>query len=135
MNDNNGLPIVAPRVSPVLDLAFRPAVLANHAFRAQARATRNAVTVRLGLEQTEGRADEEVTLLTSAPPDQLDAPGWLALNRAGFGGIENGLHQRLDVSHNDDRCRIRTSPARFVWGLFSRISNSLFMEWRSRQPT
>lgn len=22
----------------------------------------------------------------------------------------------------------------FVWGLFSRISNSLFMEWRSHQP-
>jgi hypothetical protein len=135
MNDNNGLSLVTPRVSPVLDPVFRPAVLANRAFRAQARATGKAVTVRLGLEQTEGRADEEVTLLTSAPPDQLDAPGWLALNRAGFGGIENGLHQRLDVSHNDDRCRIRTSPTRFVWGLFSRISNSLFMEWRSHQPT
>lgn len=86
------------------------------------------------LRQTEGREDEEVSLLTSAPPDQLDAQRWLQLNRAGFGGIENGLHQRLDVSHNDDRCRIRTSPAMFVWGLFSRISNSLFMEWRSHQP-
>jgi hypothetical protein len=86
------------------------------------------------LRQTEGREAEEVCLLTSAPPGQLDAQRWLQLNRAGFGGIENGLHQRLDVSHNDDRCRIRTSPAMFVWGLFSRISNSLFMEWRSHQP-
>jgi hypothetical protein len=56
------------------------------------------------------------------------------LNRAGFGGIENGLHQRLDVSHNDDRCRIRHPYAMFVAGLFRRISNSFFMEWRSHQP-
>src|ERR1035437_10690476 len=55
MNDNNGLPLVAPRVSPVLDPAFRPAVLANRAVRAQARVTGKAVTVRLGLEQTDGR--------------------------------------------------------------------------------
>jgi hypothetical protein len=83
------------------------------------------------LRQTEGCQPEEVTLLTSAPPAKLDARCWLELNRAGFGGIENGLHQRLDVSHNDDRCRIRSSPAMFVVGLLRRISNSLFMEWRS----
>ena len=33
MNTNNGLPLVAPRVTPVLDPAFRPAVLAVRAFR------------------------------------------------------------------------------------------------------
>lgn len=86
------------------------------------------------LRQTQGRQDEHITLLSSAEPEKLDAPTWLKLNRAGFGGIENGLHQRLDVSHNDDRCRIRNSPAMFVAGLFRRISNSLFMEWRSHQP-
>jgi hypothetical protein len=85
------------------------------------------------LRQTEGRQDEHVVLLTSAPPEKLDAQKWLALNRAGFGGIENGLHQRLDVSHNDDRSRIRSSPAMFVMGLFRRTANSLFMEWRSHQ--
>jgi hypothetical protein len=86
------------------------------------------------LRQTQGRKDEEVCLLTSAEPDRLDAQKWLELNRAGFGGIENGLHQRLDVSHNDDRCRIRSAPAMFVAGLLRRISNSFFMEWRSHQP-
>lgn len=86
------------------------------------------------LRQTQGRQDEHITLLTSAPPEKLDAQKWLELNRAGFGGIENGLHQRLDVSHNDDRCRIRSSPALFVAGLLRRISNSLFMEWRAHQP-
>src|ERR1035441_8255147 len=61
MNDNNGLPLVAPRVSPVLDPAFRPAVLANRAFCAQARATGKAVTVRLGLEQTDGSVSHFTT--------------------------------------------------------------------------
>jgi hypothetical protein len=65
------------------------------------------------LRQTDGRQDEEVTLVTSAEPEKLDAQRWLELNRAGFGGIENGLHQRLDVSHNDDRCRI---PKQVHWG-------------------
>jgi hypothetical protein len=86
------------------------------------------------LRQSDGRQDEHITLLTSAEPEKLDAQRWLEFNRAGFGGIENGLHQRLDVSHNDDRCRIRLSPSMFVMGLFLRLSNSLFMEWRSHQP-
>jgi hypothetical protein len=86
------------------------------------------------LRQCDGRHDEHITLLTSAPPQKLDAQKWLQLNRSGFGGIENGLHQRLDVSHNDDRCRIRTAPGMFVMGAFRRMGNSLFMEWRSHQP-
>jgi len=86
------------------------------------------------LRQSQGRQDENVCLLTSAQPEKLDAQKWLELNRAGFGGIENGLHQRLDVSHNDDRCRICSSPAMFVAGLLRRMSNSFFMEWRSHQP-
>ena len=86
------------------------------------------------LRQTDGRQDEHITLLTSAEPEKLDAQKWLQLNLAGFGGIENGLHQRLDVSHNDDRCRIRLAPGMFVAGLFRRISNSFFMEWRAHQP-
>ena len=86
------------------------------------------------LRQTQGRQDEQVTLLTSAEPEKLEAQRWLELNRAGFGGIENGLHQRRDVSHNDDRCRIRSAPAMSVAGRFRRLSNSLFMGWRSHQP-
>jgi hypothetical protein len=57
---------------------------------------------------------------------------WLHLNRAGW-GIESGLHQRLDISHNDDRSRIRNCRGIWVMGMFRRLSNSLFMEWRSRQ--
>jgi predicted transposase YbfD/YdcC len=86
------------------------------------------------LRQSDGRKDEHICLLTSAEPEKLDAQKWLQLNRAGFAGIENGLHQRLDVSHNDDRCRIRFAPGMFVAGLFRRISNSRCIEWRSHQP-
>jgi hypothetical protein len=74
-----------------------------------------------------------VALLTSAPAQRLDATTWLHINRAGFGGIENGLHQRWDISQDDDRCRVRHPHSMLVLGLFRRLANSLFMEWRSRQ--
>jgi hypothetical protein len=86
------------------------------------------------LRKVTGREDENIALITSASPDRLDAPRWLKLNRAGFGGIENGLHQRLDVSQNDDRCRIRDSNGIWVIGMVRRLANSLLMEWLSHQP-
>lgn len=54
MDENNGLPLVAPRVRPVLDAAFRPAVLANRAFRQQVRTAAQPVPVRVALEQSDG---------------------------------------------------------------------------------
>jgi hypothetical protein len=54
MNTNNGLPLVPPRVTPVLDPAFRPAALATRAFRAAVAATGRGVPVRLALEQADG---------------------------------------------------------------------------------
>jgi hypothetical protein len=47
--------------------------------------------------------------------------------------IENGLHQRLDVSHNDDRFRVRHHNAMWVLAMMRRLSNSLFMHWRQRK--
>ena len=54
MNINDGLPLVAPRVIPVLDPGFRPAVLAVRAFRDLVDATGGSVPVRIALEQTDG---------------------------------------------------------------------------------
>src|SRR5262245_42395248 len=54
MNVNQGLALVPPRIASVLDSSFRPAVLANRAFREQVRASGNPVPVRLALEQTGG---------------------------------------------------------------------------------
>jgi hypothetical protein len=73
-----------------------------------------------------------VALITSAAPSRLDAPTWLRLNRDHW-GIESGLHQRLDVSHNDDRCRVRNHNAMWVLAMMRRLSNSLFMHWRQRK--
>jgi hypothetical protein len=84
------------------------------------------------LRQTTGRKDELVSLVTSLEPADLPAQKWLKLNRWAW-GIESGTHQRLDVSHNDDRCRIRGSNGIWIMGMFRRLSNSLFVEWQSRQ--
>jgi len=54
VNDNNGLSLVAPRVVPVLDPGFRPAVLANRAYRKQVRQSEKSLPVRIALEQTDG---------------------------------------------------------------------------------
>jgi len=75
---------------------------------------------------------EVVALVTSLPPSELNAAQWLADNRAAW-GIESGLHQRLDVSHRDDQCRVRRPQSMRVIGMFRRFSNSLFLHWRSRQ--
>lgn len=85
------------------------------------------------LRQTQGRKDEEVALITSAPPQRLQATRWLELNRHGW-GIESGLHQRLDVSYNDDRCRVQSDAGILVLGMFRRIANSLFVEWQQHRP-
>jgi hypothetical protein len=82
--------------------------------------------------EVEGQQPETVALLTSLPPERLEALGWLDLNRAGW-GIETGLHARLDLSRRDDQCRLRATNAVWVHGIFERLANSLFMEWRSHQ--
>jgi hypothetical protein len=75
---------------------------------------------------------ETVALVTSLPPAGLTAVEWLEDNPAA-GGIESGPPLRLDVSHRDDQRRVRRPRSLRVIGMFRRFSNSLFMEWRSRQ--
>jgi hypothetical protein len=75
---------------------------------------------------------ETVALLTSLPPERLEATRWLQFNREGW-GIENGLHARLDTSRRDDQCRLRAANAVWVHGIFARLANSLFMQWRSHR--
>jgi hypothetical protein len=77
-------------------------------------------------------APETVALVSSVPPAELAAARWLQANRSAW-GIESGLHQRLDISHHDDQCRVRLPKSMRVIGLFRRLSNSLFMHWRGRQ--
>jgi hypothetical protein len=70
-------------------------------------------------------------LLSSREPERLSASQWLAHQRA-YWGIETGLHQRLDVSADEDRSRVRHRNAAWVLGMFRRIGVSLFMHWRGQ---
>jgi len=54
MDTNKGLPLVAPRVKPVLDPGFRPAVLAVRAYQALVDKAPGSIPVRLALEQADG---------------------------------------------------------------------------------
>ncbi len=54
MDTNQGLPLVAPRVVPVLDPGFRPAALAVRAFRSLVDQVPDAIPVGLALEQADG---------------------------------------------------------------------------------
>ena len=70
MDTLNGLPLVAPRITPVLDPAFRPAVLAARAFRAQVAAAGGGVPVRLAIEQADGSVFRfDIAVLPAAHPD------------------------------------------------------------------
>jgi hypothetical protein len=93
-----------------------------------------AAQVALITRQHEGRKDETVGLITDLSPEELPAERWLKANRLGW-GIENGTHQRLDVSLNDDRCRVRSPNALWILGMLRRLVISLFMHWRAQQPT
>lgn len=79
------------------------------------------------------RRRETVYLLTSREPERLGPDEWLRLNRQSW-GIENGLHQRLDVTSHEDRCRVRSRNGAWVLGMFRRLAISLFAEWRLRNP-
>jgi len=92
-----------------------------------------AAQVALLTRQHEGRAHETVGLITDQAPAELPAQAWLAANRQGW-GIENVSHLRLDVSLQDDRCRVRTPKSLWILGMLRRLVVSLFMHWRERQP-
>lgn len=80
-----------------------------------------------------GRKDETVGLITDLSAQELPAQAWLRANRQGW-GIENGTHQRLDVSLNDDRCRVRNTNGLWILGMLRRVAISLYTHWRERQP-
>jgi hypothetical protein len=85
------------------------------------------------LRQGLGEKPDLQYLLTSRCADRLPAPAWLEAQRA-YWGVEAGLHQRLDVSADEDRCRVRHRNAAWVLGMFRRIGISLFMHWRAHHP-
>lgn len=57
---------------------------------------------------------------------RLPAARWLQANRREW-GIENGSHQQLDVTLNDNRCRVRNTKGLLILGMLQRLVISLFM--------
>jgi hypothetical protein len=92
-------------------------------------AAQSAIILRQGL----GQKPDLQYLLTSRPSTRLTAPQWEVFQRA-YWGIESGLHQRLDVSANEDRSRVRHRHAAWILAIFRRVGVSLFMHWRGQDP-
>jgi predicted NBD/HSP70 family sugar kinase len=61
MSVNFALPLIPPRVAPVLDPAFRPAVLACREFGRQVRETANPQPIEIALEQSTGKVSSYST--------------------------------------------------------------------------
>ena len=66
------------------------------------------------------KSTETVYLISSLTLEQLDALGWLRLQR-NYWVIESRLHHALDVSLDEDRNRVRQRHAALVLGLFRRL--------------
>lgn len=84
--------------------------------------------------QLPGKAAKEPEiefLLTSRSPEQLSAEQMLQADRK-YWGIENGLHQRLDVIAGEDRSRVRNSNAALNLAVIRRAVVSVAVRWISR---
>jgi hypothetical protein len=84
-------------------------------------------------ELKSGRQEvETVWIVTSLPPDKAGAGRLLELARQ-YWSIENGTHQRLDVSRGEDRCRVRHPIAATVLGILRRAVQGEYRAWSPRQ--
>ena len=75
---------------------------------------------------------KEFFLLTTHAPMDYDA-GALLDDKRGYWGIENRLHQRLDVIALEDKSRVRTLNSAWNLAMFRRLSVSLAIHWIRHQ--
>ena len=71
-------------------------------------------------------------LLTTHAPMSYDA-GALLDDKRGYWGIENRLHQRLDVIALEDKSRVRTLKSAWNLAMFRRLSVSFAIHWSRHQ--
>ena len=87
--------------------------------------------------QLPGKAAKEPEieyLLCSRRPEQLSAEQMLQADRK-YWGIENGLHQRLDVIAGEDRSRVRDPNAALNLAVIRRAVVSVAVRWISRSKS
>lgn len=75
---------------------------------------------------------KEFFLLTTHEPMGYDA-GALLDDKRGYWGIENRLHQRLDVIALEDKSRVRTLTSAWNLAMFRRLSVSFAIHWSRHQ--
>lgn len=75
---------------------------------------------------------KEFFLLTTHAAPAYAALAWLD-DKRGYWGIENGLHQRLDVIALEDKSRVRNLNAAWNLAMFRRLSVSLAVHWMRHQ--
>jgi hypothetical protein len=71
-------------------------------------------------------------LITSHAAQAYTADPWLD-DKRGYWGIENRLHQRLDVIAMEDKSRVRTLNAVWNLAMFRRLSISFAIHWIQHQ--
>lgn len=79
-----------------------------------------------------GASFKEFFLLTTQPARAYDATA-LSDDKRGYWGIENRLHQPLDVIAMEDKSRVRTLNAAWNLAMFRRLSVSLAVHWCRHQ--
>ena len=110
---NDGLKLVTPKITPALDQNFRPASVANRAFRAEVEASGTSVPVRLGIEQVDGSVFRFDTKVFAE--DHVSSAGnfrylerfikFLLWSRGGFRVYFDGpahLHAKLQNHYNQN---------------------------------
>ena len=75
---------------------------------------------------------KEFFLLTTHDASSYDAGAWLD-DKRGYWGIENRLHQPLDVIALEDNSRVRTLNSAWNLAMFRRLSVSFARHWARHQ--
>lgn len=89
------------------------------------------LTRRIDIPGKPAKEPEIEFLLTSRPAAQMSAQQMLVADRH-YWGIENGLHQRLDVIAGEDRSRVRHRNAALNLAVIRRAVVSLAVRWIGR---
>lgn len=75
-------------------------------------------------------SEERIVYLCSLEPDPARGGELLERIRR-YWDIEGGLHQRLDVSADEDSSRVRQRNAILVLGILRRCAMGIYRDWRS----
>jgi predicted transposase YbfD/YdcC len=80
-----------------------------------------------------GKQEVQTVWLVSSLSSQQASPARLLELARQYWSIENGLHYRLDVSAEEDRCRVRHPVAATALGILRRAIQGEYRDWARHQ--